>query len=62
MQSPVLVRDRKWKASKEYEILATPAAFLIGEDGVIARDRAVGSDAKRTLVRNSRGQSKGGEK
>ncbi len=48
---PVLLQDRKWKVSKEYGILATPAAFLIGEDGVIARDAAVGRDAILALVR-----------
>jgi len=52
---PVLLQDRKWKVSKEYEILATPAAFLIGEDGVIARDPAVGKDAILALVRDGRG-------
>jgi peroxiredoxin len=54
-QFPVLLQDRKWKVSKEYEILATPAAFLIGEDGVIARDPVVGRDAILALVRNGRG-------
>ena len=54
-QFPVLVQDRKWKVSKEYEILATPAAFLIGEDGVIIRDVAVGRDAILAMVRNGRG-------
>jgi peroxiredoxin len=54
-QFPVLVQDRKWKVSKEYEILATPAAFLIGEDGVIIRDAAVGRDAILAMVRNGRG-------
>jgi peroxiredoxin len=48
---PVLLQDRKWKVSKEYGILATPVAFLIGEDGVIARDAAVGRDAILALVR-----------
>ena len=48
---PVLLQDRKWKVSKEYGILATPVAFLIGGDGVIARDAAVGRDAILALVR-----------
>ena len=51
-QFPVLLQDRKWKVSREYGILATPAAFLIGEDGVIARDAAVGRDAILALVRD----------
>jgi peroxiredoxin len=60
-QFPVVVQDRKWKVSKDYEIFATPAAFLIGEDGVIIRDAAVGRDAILALVRNGRGvQSKRG--
>jgi len=55
---PVLLQDRKWKVSKEYGILATPVAFLIGEDGVIARDAAVGRDAILDLVRDRRGGQK----
>jgi peroxiredoxin len=51
---PVLLQDRKWKVSKEYGILATPVAFLIGEDGVIARDAAVGRDAILALVVTAR--------
>jgi len=54
MEFPVLVQDRKWKVSKAYDILATPAAFLIGEDGLIARSPAVGKDAILALVRNGR--------
>jgi peroxiredoxin len=57
-QFPVLLQDRKWKVSKEYGILATPAAFLIGEDGVIARDAAVGRDAILALVRDRRSGQK----
>jgi peroxiredoxin len=51
---PVLLQDRKWKISKEYGTLATPVAFLIGEDGVIARDAAIGRDAILALVRDGR--------
>jgi hypothetical protein len=40
---PVLLQ-RKWELSKRYGIFATPVAFLIGEDGVIARDVAEGGD------------------
>jgi peroxiredoxin len=57
-QFPVLLQDRKWKVSREYGTLATPAAFLIGEDGVIARDAAVGRDAILALVRDRRGGQK----
>ena len=55
MEFPVLLQDRKWKVSKAYETLATPAAFLIGEDGVIARNPAIGRDAILALVHNGRG-------
>jgi len=41
---PVVLQD-KWKLSKEYGIFATPVAFLIAEDGLIAQDVAVGKDA-----------------
>jgi peroxiredoxin len=59
-QFPVLLQDRKWKVSKEYGTLATPAAFLIGEDGVITKDAAVGKDAVLALALDGRGG--GGEK
>jgi peroxiredoxin len=55
---PVLLQDRKWKVSKEYGTVATPAAFLIGEDGVIASDAAVGRDAIVTLLREGRSGQK----
>ena len=43
-QFPVVLQD-KWKLSKEYGIFATPVAFLIRENGVIAKDVAVGTNA-----------------
>jgi peroxiredoxin len=55
MEFPVLLQDRKWKVSKEYDMLVTPAAFLIAEDGVIAKEPAVGRDAIMALVRNGQG-------
>lgn len=55
---PVLLQNKKWKGSKEYGILATPAAFLIGADGVITQDAAVGRDAILELVRDSRSSQK----
>ena len=57
MDFPVLLQDKKWKVSKAYDILATPAAFLIREDGMIASDPAVGNDAILTLVGNGRASS-----
>jgi len=41
---PVVIQP-KWKLSKEYGTFATPVAFLIGEDGVISSDAAMGKDA-----------------
>jgi peroxiredoxin len=41
---PVVLQD-KWKLSKAYGIFATPVAFLIGEDGLIAKEVAVGKEA-----------------
>jgi len=55
---PVLLQDRKWKVSKEYGILATPAAFLIRDDGVITSDAAVGRDAIFELIRDGRSSQK----
>jgi peroxiredoxin len=55
---PVLLQDRKWKVAKDYGTLATPVAFLIGEDGVIARDPAFGRDDIVALLRDGRGSQK----
>jgi hypothetical protein len=52
----VLLQDRKWEVSRECGIL--PIALLIGGDGVIARDAAVGRDAILALVRDRRGGQK----
>ena len=41
---PVVVQE-KWKLSKQYGIFATPVGFLVGKDGVIAKDVAIGPDA-----------------
>jgi peroxiredoxin len=38
---PVAIQE-KWKLSKEYGIFSTPVAFLVGEDGVVARNVARG--------------------
>ena len=54
-QFPIVLQD-KWKLSKEYGIFATPVAFLISEDGVIAKDVAVGTEAILTLARNGGSQ------
>lgn len=39
-----LVLQEQWKLSKAYGIFATPVAFLIDEQGVIARNVAMGAD------------------
>ena len=48
---PVVLQER-WKLSKEYGIFAAPVAFLIGEDGVIARDVARGVEEIVALARD----------
>lgn len=40
---PLILQDR-WKLSKAYGIFATPVAFLINEQGIIARHVAAGAD------------------
>jgi peroxiredoxin len=46
---PVALQKR-WEISKEYGIFATPVAFLIDENGVIARNVARGTDEILTLA------------
>ena len=41
---PVVLQDG-WKLSKAYGIFATPVAFLIDEEGTIAKPVAIGADA-----------------
>jgi peroxiredoxin len=59
-QFPVVLQD-KWKLSKEYGIFATPVAFLIAEDGVIAEDVAVGKDAILALANHMARSEERGE-
>ncbi|MGA2594946.1 MAG: redoxin domain-containing protein [Bryobacteraceae bacterium] len=54
---PVVLQD-KWKLSKEYGIFATPVAFLVGEDGVILKNVAVGADAITALAHEGLGKGK----
>jgi peroxiredoxin len=42
--------QRRWEISKEYGMFATPIGYLIGADGVIERDVAVGRDAILSLA------------
>jgi len=48
-QFPMVIQP-KWKLSKDYGTFATPVAFLIGEDGMIAKKVAMGRDAILALV------------
>ncbi len=45
-----MVIQAKWKVSQQYGTFATPAAFLVGEDGVLVKDVAVGTDVILTLA------------
>jgi peroxiredoxin len=49
-----------WRVSRDYGIFATPVAFLVDEDGVIARDVAKGPDEILALMETSIRDSKGG--
>jgi peroxiredoxin len=40
-----VVLQKQWELSKQYGIFATPVAFLISEEGIIAKDVAIGPDA-----------------
>ena len=40
-----VVLQQQWEISRRYAMFATPVGYLINEQGVIARDVAVGSDA-----------------
>ena len=48
-QFPVVIPGKR-QLSKEYGAFETPFAFLVGEDGVITRDVAVGRDAVLRLL------------
>ena len=43
IQFPIVLQQR-WEVSKEYGIFATPVAFLIDEDGMIAKNVAQGRE------------------
>ena len=40
-----VVLQQQWEISRKYAMFATPVAYLVDEEGVIARDVAVGTDA-----------------
>jgi len=50
IEFPVALQ-RSWEVSKEYGIFATPVAFLIDEQGVIAQNVAKGPEAILTLAK-----------
>jgi peroxiredoxin len=55
---PVVLQE-KWNLSKEYGIFATPVAFLIDENGVIAKDVAIGKDPIVSLADSALAQKAG---
>jgi peroxiredoxin len=46
---PVVIQER-WRLSKEYGIFKTPVAFLVDEEGVIAKDVAIGPEGIMALA------------
>jgi peroxiredoxin len=48
-QFPVMIQGKR-RLSKKFGIFETPFAYLVGEDGVITRDVAVGRDAVLRLL------------
>ncbi len=57
---PVVLQE-KWKLSKQYGIFSTPVAFLVGEDGVIKKDVAIGPDPILALAREGLKKAKENE-
>jgi peroxiredoxin len=49
LKFPIVVQ-KGWEVSADYAMFATPVGYLIDEQGVIARDVAVGADAIMRLV------------
>jgi peroxiredoxin len=50
LEFPVVLQ-KKWEISRKYGIFSTPVAFLVGKDGVLQKDVAMGSDAILELAR-----------
>ena len=57
LEFPVVLQQ-KWELSRKYGIFATPVAFLVGEDGVIKRDVALGPDAILAMANHAVGQER----
>jgi peroxiredoxin len=45
-----IVLQQHWEVSRRYAMFATPIAYLIDGDGIVAKDAAVGSDAILNLM------------
>jgi hypothetical protein len=45
-----IVLQRHWEISREYGMFATPIGYLIDEQGIIATDVAVGTEAVLALA------------
>ena len=48
-----IVLQQQWEISRRYAMFATPIAYLIDENGVIAQDVAVGVDPVLALLQNA---------
>jgi peroxiredoxin len=51
-----VVLQRHWDTSRDYGMFATPIAYLIDEDGVIAADVAVGLEPIISLASTAAGK------
>jgi peroxiredoxin len=56
-----VVLQRHWEISREYGMFATPIGYLIDEQGIIAKDVAVGAEAILALVRDPSSLDQGKE-
>jgi peroxiredoxin len=59
LQFPVVLQ-RRWELSKAYGIFQTPVAFLIDEDGIIARQVAIGVQAIMALAKTELARKEAG--
>jgi len=50
-----VVLQQQWEISRRYAMFATPIAYFLDEQGVIAHDVAVGIDAIFELMRGAEG-------
>jgi hypothetical protein len=57
-----VVLQKQWEVSRAYGIFATPVGYLIGADGVLAFDVAVGEEAILRLADLSVSESKQSER